>query len=78
MSTPCITAATITSSTALRLRHLAGRIHRLGPYPLYHLLCELSGSSAVLDRLESYAALDGDFIRALGGDRLPPTICRVK
>ena len=78
MSAPCITAATIASSTRPRLMHLARRIHALGEAPLYHLLVELSAlSSASVSRFEAYAALDRDFIRAYGGDRLP-TIWRVK
>ena len=61
------TSITIPSSTALRLHRLADRIHRLGAGPLFHLMCELSGSSAALDRFETYARLDPEFIRALGG-----------
>lgn len=73
-----ITAATIASSTRPRLMHLARRIHALGEAPLYHLLAELSAlSSASMDRLEAHAALDSDFVRAYGGDRLP-AVWRVK
>jgi hypothetical protein len=60
------------------LRVLAGRIHALGPRPLYELLCELSGSSVALDRFEEYAKLNADFIRSLGGDVLPPPIRVIK
>jgi hypothetical protein len=36
-------------------------------------LLELQAGAPLEERLEAYARLDGDFIRALGGDRLPPT-----
>jgi hypothetical protein len=62
---------TIASSLALRLRCLAGRIHKLGERPLFELMCELSGSSATVARFESYAALDARFIAAHGGRDLP-------
>lgn len=73
-----ITSATLASSIALRLRHLAARVHALGPNPLFQMMCELSGSSAALARFEAYAALDADFIRAHGADKLPPNIRIVK
>jgi hypothetical protein len=60
-------------STAARLRLLAGRIHRLGPRPLYELLRELVDGAEVLPRLEAYAALSSlaSFIAELDGDQLP-------
>jgi hypothetical protein len=69
---------TLASSISTRLRHLADRIHRLGPRPLHELLCELAGGAEVLTRSEAYAALDPQTVHALGADRLPPTIRRVK
>lgn len=72
------TSLTIASSLALRLRYLARQIHALGERPLFELMAELSGSSTALDIFESYATLDGEFIRALGGDVLPPSIRIVK
>ena len=54
-----------------RLRHLARRIHSLGPRPLYELLAELETGADLGERLERYAALPADFIRAFGGDVLP-------
>jgi hypothetical protein len=50
-----------------RLRCLARRLHRLGPRPLAEFLIELEAGAPLHERLETYAALDGDFIRALGG-----------
>jgi hypothetical protein len=63
--------STIASSVALRLRHLAGKIHVLGPAPLYHLMRQLVGGADPLPTLENYARLPADFIKAYGGDRLP-------
>lgn len=58
-----------------RLTHLAARIHSLGARPLYELFCELDAGAPLHERLERYARLEadhGDFLRAMGGDRLPP------
>jgi hypothetical protein len=57
-----------------RLDRLAQAIHRLGPRPLAELFAELAAGAPVLPRLERYAALEplADFIKALGGDQLPP------
>jgi hypothetical protein len=74
MTAPLPTSATIASSIALRLRHLAGRIHALGPRPTFELLCELAGGADVMARCERYAALDRDVVHALGGDQLPSNI----
>jgi hypothetical protein len=57
-----------------RLRYLAGKIHRLGPRPLYELFRELASGSDFQCVLERYAGLQplAEFISHLGGDRLPP------
>ena len=56
-----------------RLAHLAARIHSLGARPLYELFCELDAGQPLHARLEAYARLAGygDFIRSMGGDKLP-------
>jgi hypothetical protein len=54
-----------------RLRYLAGAVHSLGPRPLFELLRELVAGRDLMQRLERYAQLDADFIRALEGDQLP-------
>jgi hypothetical protein len=66
-------ADALSPSTAARLRLLAGRIHRLGPRPLYELLRELVDGAEVLPRLEANAALSplASFIAELDGDQLP-------
>jgi hypothetical protein len=72
------TSLTIASSIAVRLRFLAGQIHKLGERPLYELLCELSTSSAALDRFEAYAAIDPDILDQFGGHALPPVVRLIK
>jgi hypothetical protein len=60
----------------LRRRYLAQRIHALGARALLELVEELDRHHALgadLDRrLERYAALDAQVLRALGADRFPP------
>jgi hypothetical protein len=75
------TAATVASSTSLRLRCLAQRIHDLGAYPLFQMMAELSESSTAMDAFERYGgalAAHGDLIRAFGGRDLPPILWRIK
>jgi hypothetical protein len=69
---------TLPSSTAVRLRHLANHLHRLGPRPLYEILAEAVQGAPLIERLERYALLDPETVRALGGDTLAPTIIRIK
>jgi hypothetical protein len=56
----------------LRLRRLASALHRLGERPLYELLREVESGADLRERLEAYARLPVDFIRANGGDKFPP------
>jgi hypothetical protein len=55
-----------------RLRRLADQLHALGPRPLFEYLREIIAGADPVDRLERYAAIDPDVLRALGGDHLPP------
>lgn len=74
------TAATIASSTALRLRHLAGVIHGLGPGVLSYMVAELAAlSSATIDVAERYGGLApyADFIAAYMPPQRP-CVWRVK
>lgn len=75
-----VTSATIASSIALRLRCLAGRIHELGPNPLFQMLCEMSTALGAMDCFERYGALAlyADFVEAHGGRDLPANIRIVK
>jgi hypothetical protein len=58
------------------------RLHRLGERPCYELIGELVASSsnpkALLARVGAFAEIDGDTLRAYGGDRLVPTLWAVK
>jgi hypothetical protein len=73
------TSATIPSSTRLRVLALSRHLYHLGPRPLFEWACEIvGGSSDPLGRLEAYGRLDPDIVRALGGDRLPATVRRIK
>ncbi len=74
------TSTTIPSSTGLRLRCLARRIHGLGPRTLYELMCALSTSATAMPVFEQFGALAiyGDVIEAYGGRDLPPTLTLIK
>jgi hypothetical protein len=74
------TSVTVASSIGLRLRYLAQTIHDLGPNPLFQMMCEMSGSSAAMDKFERYGRLSLciDLIEANGGRDLPPNIWVVK
>jgi hypothetical protein len=56
-------------------------VHRLGPRVLFELIDELDRVHGLGDdvdrRLERYAGLDLDTLRALGGDRFPASPIRV-
>ena len=61
-------------------RHVV-RVHSLGPRPLAELLAEIATatgqSSFIAHRLEEYARLDPELVRALGADRFPPNVLGV-
>lgn len=66
----------------LRRQCAVERVHRLGARVVYELLDEIDRYHDLGDdldcRLDRYAALNPDVLRALGGDRLPaPPIHRV-
>ena len=71
---PFATSATLATSTALRIRHLAEKIHGLGPRPTFELLCEIVGGADPMERIERYGRLareHDDLIRSLGGGHFP-------
>jgi hypothetical protein len=71
--------ALITQADILRLRHLAGEIHPLGPRVAFELLRELSAeSSAVIGVCEAYARIDGRVLDLYGGRELPSNLRVVK
>ena len=59
-----------------RLERMVERVHALGPRPLGELLAEIATATGepglIADRLQAYAGLDPEVIRALGGDRFAP------
>jgi hypothetical protein len=66
-------APAVTTIPVPRIHYLARRIHLLGERPLAELFIELTAGRGLHGVLERYARLApaADFIRALGGDRLP-------
>jgi hypothetical protein len=60
------------SSSDIQFRHLCGRLHALGPRPMFELLREIAAGKDLLDRLPIYAAMDGYTVRLLGADKMPP------
>ena len=59
------------TSSSARFQYLVGHLHALGPRPTYEALRAIASGADVRECLEQYARLDGDFIRAFGGDVLP-------
>ena len=57
-----------------RLRHLAQRLHSLGPRPIFELLKEIANGGDLWRRLERYAELDPEIVRAIGADEMPPLV----
>ena len=61
-----------------RFERQIARVHALGPRPLAELLAEIAavtGQPAIVaDRLQTYARLDPEIVRAVGGDRFPPML----
>jgi hypothetical protein len=60
----------------LRRQRLVEFLHRLGPSPLGHFIreVEVETGADVTARLECYAKIDPEFVRALGGDRFAPSL----
>ena len=58
-----------------RYEHLCRQVHALGPRVFGELLIEVAVATGrpdiVADRLQAYAQLDPEFVRAVGGDRFP-------
>ena len=55
----------------VHLQYLVARLHELGPRPLYELFRELAAGADLFARLEIYARLNPESVRALGADVLP-------
>jgi hypothetical protein len=54
----------------VRLQYLVARLHALGPRPIYELLREVAAGADLFGRLQIYARLEPDIVRALGADVL--------
>ncbi len=56
-----------------RFEYMVEHLHRLGPRPIAELLIEIARctgqSSFIADRLQAYAELEPEIVRAVGGDR---------
>ena len=67
--------------TDLRRQHLVRRVHRLGTRALGELLADLSQAQGIADdvmvRLERYASLDPERVRAVSAERFTPSVFRV-
>ena len=72
------TSAPLASSTELRLRCLARRIHGLGEAPLFHLLTEIVAGTDPLAACERYARLPADLIKSYHGDQFPPALMVIR
>src|SRR6185437_10109735 len=59
-----------------RLQHLARHLHQLGERALHEFVVELAArfGDEVVQRLEEYRRVDDGILRALGGDRFPPSL----
>jgi hypothetical protein len=57
----------------LRRQLLVLHLHHLGPSSLEHFIREVEAGADVTARLERYAEIDPEFVRALGGDQITPS-----
>jgi hypothetical protein len=62
----------------LRFQRNVAQLHRLGPRALHALLRELGARHLIGTEIETIVAwyvarLDDEMVRAVGGDRFPPT-----
>ena len=59
-----------------RFEHWCRQVHALGVRPLGEMLIEVAVATGrpdiVADRLQAYAQLDPEIVRAVGADRFPP------
>ena len=62
--------------TGPRFEYMVEHLHRLGPRSIAELLIEIARSTGqpalIADRLQAYAGLDPETIRAVGADKFPP------
>jgi hypothetical protein len=58
----------------LRFRRQVEAVHRLGPHALSCLLEEIARGADLRERVERYARLDCESIKAFGGDQFPSAL----
>jgi hypothetical protein len=62
-----------------RIEQLARRVHRNGERALGELFQQADDRYPDFrDLLESHAALDGEFLRAIGADQFPPRLTSIE
>jgi len=76
VSSPKSTLNKEQSRARLRRQRHVECLHRLGPAPLGHFIreVEVATGADVTARLECYAKIDPEFVRALGGDQFAPLV----
>ncbi len=61
-----------------RFERQIARVHALGARPLAEMIAEIATATCepglIADRVEAYAALDPEIVRAVGADRFPPSV----
>ena len=61
-----------------RFERQIARVHALGPRPLAEMIAEIATATGepglIADRVEAYAALDPEIVRAVGADCFPPSV----
>ncbi len=64
-----------------RFERMVEHLHSLGPRPTAELLAEIAADTGatnlVVGLVEKYAELDPEIVRAVGGDRFPPSVLGV-
>ena len=72
------TATTAQALAGPRFEHMVERVHGFGPRSLAEMIVEIATATGqpalITDRLQAYAGLDPEIIRAFGGDRFPPSV----
>jgi hypothetical protein len=68
------------AQSEIRLKYLAGRIHQLGPAPLYYLLSDIEQQSSgdLRELFEQYAQLPAELIKVYRGDQFAPPVSLIR
>lgn len=68
---PKPSSVTISPAAARQIRRSVEHLYRLGPRPVFELLCAVHGGADVLGELRVYQRLDPAVVCFLGADRFP-------